>query len=41
MAEVSERLGVQFAWGFEAFGAVGVPWARVGTTGAGQDFRVG
>ena len=41
VAEVSERLGVQFAWGFEAFGAVGAPWARVGTTGAGQDFRVG
>ena len=29
VAEVSERLGVRFAWGFEAFGAVGVPWARV------------
>ena len=41
VAEVSERLGAQFAWGFEAFGAVGVPWARVGRTGAGQDFRVG
>ena len=41
LARPEERLGAQFAWGFDAFGALGVPWARVGTTGAGQDYRVG
>ena len=41
LARREEQLSAEFAWGFEAFGALGVPWARVGTTGAGEDYRVG
>ena len=35
------QLSAEFAYGFEAFGALGVPWARVGTTGAGKEYRLG
>ena len=35
------QLSVGLAWGFDAFGALGVPWARVGTTGTGKEYRVG
>ena len=41
LARREEQLSAEFAWGFEAFGALGVPWARVGTAGAGEDYRVG
>ena len=41
LARRQEQLSAEFAWGFEAFGALGVPWARVGTAGAGEDYRVG
>ena len=35
------QLSAEFAYGFDAFGALGVPWARVGTTGAGKEYRLG
>ena len=36
-----DMLSAEFAYGFKAFGALGVPWARVGTTGMGGDYRLG
>ena len=36
-----DNLSAEFAWGFNTFGAVSVPWARVGTTGAGEELRLG
>ena len=41
LARRDEQRSVQFAYGFESFGTLGMPWARVGTTGAGEDYRVG
>ena len=41
LARREEQLSAEFAYGFEAFGALGIPWARFGTTGAGKDFGVG
>ena len=41
LARESEQLSAEFAYGFEAFGVLGVPWARLGTTGAGKEYRVG
>ena len=40
-ARRDERLSAEFAYGFHAFGGLGIPWARVGTTGAGTDYRLG
>ena len=36
-----ENLSAEFAWGFETFGALSVPWARMGNTGAGGEYRLG
>ena len=36
-----DMLSAEFAYGFKAFGALGVPWARIGTTGMGRDYRLG
>ncbi len=37
----ADTLSAQFAWGFESFGALGVPWAWVGATSAGEEYRLG
>ena len=37
----ADMLSAEFAYGFKAFGAVGIPWARVGATGAGEEYRLG
>ena len=37
----ADMLSAEFAYGFKVFGALGIPWARVGTTGAGEDYRLG
>ena len=31
----------EFAWGFEQFGGLGVPWMRVGLNGPGRDYSTG
>ena len=36
-----ENLSAEFAWGFDTFGALSVPWARMGNTGAGGEYRLG
>ena len=36
-----ENLSAEFAWGFDTFGALSVPWARMGASGAGRELRVG
>ena len=36
-----ENLSAEFAWGFETFGALSVPWARMGNIGAGGEYRLG
>ena len=36
-----DTLSAEFARGFNTFGVVSVPWARVGTTGAGEERRLG
>ena len=35
----ADMLSAEFAYGFK--GALGIPWARVGTTGAGEEYRLG
>ena len=37
----ADVLSAEFAYGFKAFGALGIPWARLGTTGAGEEYRLG
>ena len=37
----ADMLSAEFAYGFKVFGALGIPWARVGTTGAGEEYRLG
>lgn len=41
LARPNERLGAEFAWGFEAFGGLAVPWAQLGTSGPDRDVRLG
>ena len=36
-----DMLSAEFAYGFKAFGTLGVPWARIGTTGTGREYRLG
>ena len=41
LARRDERLSAEFAWGFHAFGALGIPWAQVGTSGSERQYRLG
>ena len=37
----NERLSARFAWGFDAFGGLGIPWAQLGTSGSDREYCLG